>query len=135
MWNDENAVGCSPTHVWESAGVMIPFVDMMNHIDDLPQARWRQSNVAEDASARKLSFYIDEKTKKHCQIYRNYGAHDNEAFMLQYGFTRIGNPTDNKGMVDRTAHRVAGEGNVKQYRCSGITEEGEIDQIQSAEQW
>jgi RNA recognition motif-containing protein len=94
MWNDENAVGCSPTHVWESAGVMIPFVDMMNHIDDLPQARWRQSNVAEDASARKLSFYIDEKTKKHCQIYRNYGAHDNEAFMLQYGFTRIGNPTD-----------------------------------------
>ncbi|KAL3811294.1 hypothetical protein ACHAXA_009294 [Cyclostephanos tholiformis] len=94
MWNDESAVGGSPSHVWESVGVMIPFVDMMNHIDDLPQARWRQSNVADDASVRRLSFYMDEKTKKHCQIYRNYGAYDNETFMLQYGFTRIGNLAD-----------------------------------------
>ena len=93
MWNDESGV-TSPPRVWEAAGVMIPFVDMMNHVDDLPQARWRQANVSEDSNARKLSFYMDERTKKHCQIYRHYGAHDNEAFMLQYGFTRIGNPSD-----------------------------------------
>ena len=93
IWNDDSAV-TSPPRVWEAAGVMIPFVDMMNHVDDLPQARWRQSNVAEDSSARRLTFYMDERTKKHCQIYRHYGSHDNEAFMLQYGFARIGNPAD-----------------------------------------
>ncbi|KAL3799913.1 hypothetical protein ACHAW5_005240 [Stephanodiscus triporus] len=93
IWNDEYVVN-SPSRVWESVGVMIPFVDMMNHVDDMPQARWRQSNVEEDSGARRLSFYMDERTKKHCQIYRNYGAHDNETFMLQYGFTRIGNPSD-----------------------------------------
>lgn len=88
--------------VWESAGVLVPFVDMLNHVDDLPVARWREQSqdvvVAEDDDVgeqpQRLTFHADEKTKKHNQIYRNYGAHDNDTFMLQYGFTRIGNPSD-----------------------------------------
>ena len=88
--------------VWESAGVLVPFVDMLNHVDDLPVARWREQShdvVAEDDDVgeqqqQRLTFHADEKTKKHNQIYRNYGAHDNETFMLQYGFTRINNPSD-----------------------------------------
>jgi RNA recognition motif-containing protein len=99
--NIDDKINCD-IRVWESAGVLIPFVDMLNHVDDLPVARWREQSqdvVAEDADAgeqqpRRLTFHTDEKTKKHNQLYRNYGAHDNETFMLQYGFTRIGNPSD-----------------------------------------
>lgn len=83
------------SRLWDSAGVLIPFIDMLNHVDDLPVARWRPSNdVVNVVCERRLTFHADEKTKKHNQIYRNYGALDNETFMLQYGFTRIGNPSD-----------------------------------------
>ncbi|KAL7537809.1 hypothetical protein ACHAXR_008095 [Thalassiosira sp. AJA248-18] len=90
IWSDV----ASPANVWESCGVMIPFLDMLNHEDDTAQVQWSKSGNEEDASMKRLSVVTNEKTKKHMQIYRNYGTLDNEHFMLQFGFTRMSNPAD-----------------------------------------
>ena len=92
----------SPQHVWENCGVIIPFLDMLNHEDDTAQAQWSskfQQEEDEDddtssAATKRLNVITNEKTRKHMQVYRNYGMLDNEHFMLQFGFTRMGNPAD-----------------------------------------
>ena len=84
----------SPTHVWQNCGVLIPFLDMLNHENDTAQALWKKTNAEEDANTKRLNVITNEKTKKHNQVYRNYGALDNEHFMLQFGFTRMSNPAD-----------------------------------------
>mmetsp|Transcript_15992 Transcript_15992/g.34806 ORF Transcript_15992/g.34806 Transcript_15992/m.34806 type:complete len:1185 (-) Transcript_15992:250-3804(-) len=88
----------SPLDVWESTGVMIPFLDMLNHEDETAQAQWRTSDDGgeeeDEDEERRLDVVTDERTKKHMQIYRNYGTLDNEHFMLQFGFTRMSNPAD-----------------------------------------
>mmetsp|Transcript_26891 Transcript_26891/g.57896 ORF Transcript_26891/g.57896 Transcript_26891/m.57896 type:complete len:1160 (-) Transcript_26891:251-3730(-) len=89
IWSDTE----SPPDVWESCGVIIPFLDMLNHEDDSAQVQWKTADE-EDASMKRLNIVTDEKTKKHMQIYRNYGTLDNEHFMLQFGFTRMTNPAD-----------------------------------------
>ncbi|KAL9190951.1 hypothetical protein ACHAXT_000657 [Thalassiosira profunda] len=81
----------SPPVVWEQCGVMVPLLDMLNHEDEAAQAQWSRSD---DTEAGRLTVMTSEKTKKHMQVYRNYGLFDNEYFMLQFGFTRMSNPAD-----------------------------------------
>ena len=90
IWSD----GSSPAYVWESCGVIIPFLDMLNHEDGTAQVQWKKSDNEDDANSKRLSVVTTDKTKKHMQIYRNYGTLDNEHFMLQFGFTRMSNPAD-----------------------------------------
>lgn len=88
----------SPPAVVESCGVLVPFLDMINHEDDAAQAQWTtaSSDYDDDDSggAARLNVVTDDRTKKHAQIYRNYGALDNESLVLQYGFARMSNPSD-----------------------------------------
>jgi len=99
----------SPANVWENCGVLIPFLDMLNHEDDAAQTQWHRlaSNTNEggednDASMTttatqaggRLNIITTRKTRKHEQVYRNYGCLDNEQFMQQFGFTRMSNPAD-----------------------------------------
>ena len=89
--------GMSSSDVWESCGVMVPFLDMVNHENDADtQIEWSSSNSEdeEDPSAWRLRAITQEKTKKHLQIYRNYGSFDNESFMMKYGIAKMSNTAD-----------------------------------------
>ena len=96
----------SPANVWESCGVMIPFLDMLNHYD-IANVMWEMSSEnarkADDdlqnsdddcAPVDCLNLITQERLKKHVQIYRDYGSFNNEYFMMQYGFARMSNPFD-----------------------------------------
>ncbi|KAL7469323.1 hypothetical protein ACHAXS_009589 [Conticribra weissflogii] len=100
----------SPKHVFESCGIMIPFLDMLNHEDEAAQVGWNMSSQSskeksnsddatnglgfDDADIKRLSVTTNTRSKKHVQIYRDYGSFSNEIFMMQYGFARISNPFD-----------------------------------------
>lgn len=106
-WVKKNTL--SSTHVWEYCGAMIPFVDMLNHYDE-PQVKWdmgkgstsekteldglSDSEDEADSQPKRLNLITLEKTKKHMQLYRNYGAYNNETFMTKFGFARMTNPSD-----------------------------------------
>mmetsp|Transcript_12256 Transcript_12256/g.25890 ORF Transcript_12256/g.25890 Transcript_12256/m.25890 type:complete len:1191 (-) Transcript_12256:213-3785(-) len=107
-WIFSDAV--SPKHVIESCGIMIPFLDMLNHEDEAAQVEWNMSSQnlkdrsnsddatnglgCDDADIKRLSVTTNTRSKKHVQIYRDYGSFSNEIFMMQYGFARMSNPFD-----------------------------------------
>jgi RNA recognition motif-containing protein len=116
IWSDDSI--CS-SRIWESCGVMVPFLDMLNHEDNAAQVSWKKTNTDSDgdgdASVKRLNLITDEKTKKHMQIYRNYGILDNEHFMLQYGFTRMSNPADKVRIAWALVDGVGGVAPPKDY--------------------
>ncbi|KAL3770642.1 hypothetical protein ACHAWU_004341 [Discostella pseudostelligera] len=119
IWSDAT----SPSRVWESCGVMVPFLDMLNHEDNAAQVCWKNATTAEadedEASVKRLNLITNEKTKKHMQIYRNYGVLDNEQFMLQYGFTRMSNPADKVRIAWALVDGVGGVPPPKDYEQDG----------------
>lgn len=106
IWSDS----ASPANVWDSCGVMIPFLDMLNHEDEAAQVQWNVSmqkssnrmdesdanehSDEEDAIMNRLNVLTNTRSKKHVQIYRDYGSLSNESFIMQYGFARMTNPFD-----------------------------------------
>lgn len=95
----------SPSNIWKSCGVLIPFLDMLNHYDTA-NLQWDMSEVAnkmnddladsdeDNGPSNCLNLITTERTKRHCQMYRDYGPYNNEYFMLNYGFARMSNPCD-----------------------------------------
>jgi RNA recognition motif-containing protein len=99
----------SPINVWESCGVIIPFLDMLNHYDTA-NVQWDMSSEKGQATKNTdddltnsdddsppmdyLNLITQERLKKHVQIYRDYGSFNNEYLMMQYGFARMSNPFD-----------------------------------------
>ena len=95
----------SPINVWESCGVMIPFLDMLNHYD-VANSQWDMTDQGckmdgdfadseeDNTPTDCLSLITTERAKKHMQMYRDYGPYNNEHFMLNYGFARMSNPFD-----------------------------------------
>ena len=126
IWSDDSS--SSPSRIWESCGVMVPLLDMLNHEDNAAQVTWQKTTIADgddgDASVKRLNLITIEKTKKHMQLYRNYGILDNEHFMMQYGFTRMSNPADKVRIAWALIDGVGGVAPPKDYEpdesaCSG----------------
>ena len=83
--------------VWTELGVMIPFLDMLNHEAESSQVVWVSppaSNGKNHASClpRAVSH---RRVKKGSELYCNYGPNmSNQHLILQYGFGLINNPSD-----------------------------------------
>eukprot|EP00574_Skeletonema_japonicum_P006626 CAMPEP_0201737788 /NCGR_PEP_ID=MMETSP0593-20130828/43296_1 /ASSEMBLY_ACC=CAM_ASM_000672 /TAXON_ID=267983 /ORGANISM="Skeletonema japonicum, Strain CCMP2506" /LENGTH=871 /DNA_ID=CAMNT_0048231839 /DNA_START=218 /DNA_END=2829 /DNA_ORIENTATION=- len=109
--------GKSSSDVWESCGVMVPFLDMVNHENDADtQIEWSNSNSEEeDPSTWCLKAITQEKTKKHLQIYRNYGSFDNESFMMKYGIAKMSNAADKVKIAWALVDGVGGVDPPKDY--------------------
>jgi SET domain/RNA recognition motif. (a.k.a. RRM, RBD, or RNP domain) len=107
---DENAHSHQPANptlfqsdaaVWTELGVMIPFLDMLNHEVDAAQVVWEPASLCfEGETAESLPKAISHKrVKKGSELYCNYGPNlTNEHLILQYGFGLINNPSDEARM-------------------------------------
>ena len=73
--------GSSPTSVCESAGVIAPWLDMVNREAGAAQLAWKLSDE-EEIAAGPLSVVHHGRTRKHSQLYRSYGNLDNERLVL-----------------------------------------------------
>ena len=99
--------------VWGELGVMIPFLDMLNHETDSSQVTWEPPTMEEGSeetshSPRAVSH---RRVKKGSELYCNYGPNLNsQHLILQYGFGLINNPSDEARMGWSLADCV---GNVK----------------------
>jgi RNA recognition motif-containing protein len=117
----------SSPEVWDELGVMIPFMDMLNHEGESNQVTWEHYTLGSennlDESHHESSMppsvanvghhpraILHTRVKKGAQIYTSYGHFSNQDFILQYGFAQIGNPSDELGLGWSLADAV---GNVK----------------------
>ncbi|KAL7555169.1 hypothetical protein ACHAWF_018782 [Thalassiosira exigua] len=93
-----------PPDVWEGCGVLVPFLEMLNHEDNAarvqlqgtppPGASSSSDSSEEENGLGRLDVITLDRTKKHMQVYRDYGSLDNEHSVLRYGFARAANPAD-----------------------------------------
>mmetsp|Transcript_13066 Transcript_13066/g.26193 ORF Transcript_13066/g.26193 Transcript_13066/m.26193 type:complete len:1074 (+) Transcript_13066:3-3224(+) len=102
----------SPAHIWDELGVLVPFLDMINHEAEAHSVLWQQNrpsadettteaeSSAEDASCAHLPrALITKRVKKQQQVYFCYGGDNlpNKHMMLDYGFAQMLNPADTAG--------------------------------------
>jgi hypothetical protein len=85
--------------VWDELGVMIPFLDMLNHETESAQVTWQPRKVErqdeesnEDPHPPRAISH--KRIKKGSELYCNYGAKSNQILILQYGFGLINNTSD-----------------------------------------
>ena len=92
-------------HINKELGVMVPFLDMLNHEREMNQVTWEripqdEDQKGEDTSQQNLSnedyprAILHKRVKKGAQIYTNYGVKANNLLMFDYGFAQIGNLDD-----------------------------------------
>ena len=118
MCIEESKVDTNLISIWKELGVMVPFLDMLNHERDMNQVTW-VTNTPEDSieigdngsastGANEISEHpraiSHKRIKKAAQIFTNYGIKSNHSLLFDYGFAQIGN-TDDKvsvgwGLVD-----------------------------------
>jgi hypothetical protein len=101
----------SPPEVWDELGVLIPFLDMVNHDIDAKSIRWEQSigeksplmdDNDDDSGGEKADephppqAVAIKRVRKHQQIYFDYGGGSlaNEQLIIQYGFAQLLNNCD-----------------------------------------
>ena len=84
--------------VWTELGVMIPFLDMLNHEAESSQVVWVSPpalNGKDHASCLPRAVSHRRVKKKGSELYCNYGPNmSNQHLILQYGFGLINNPSD-----------------------------------------
>lgn len=118
---DDNAFAHKPSDpllfqsdpaVWVELGVMIPFLDMLNHEVDSSQVTWRPpSGGVNNEESSPPSAVSHRRVKKGAELYCNYGPNlSNQHLILQYGFGLINNSSDEARMGWSLADCV---GNVK----------------------
>jgi len=98
----------SPTHIWDELGVLIPFLDMINHEVEAHSVLWQQNRSSTSEIPQEDSEHcthppraiITKKVKKQQQIYTCYGLDNltNTKMMLSYGFAQMLNPADAAGI-------------------------------------
>ena len=84
--------GSSPTSVCESAGVIAPWLDMVNREAGAAQLAWKLSDE-EEIAAGPLSVVRHGRTRKHSQLYRSYGNLTTRGSCCK-GFAWTVNPAD-----------------------------------------
>lgn len=94
----------SHSDVWNELGVMIPFLDMLNHETDAAQVTWQPALVPKADTKSETNNTIEQKhppraichkrVKKGSQLYCSYGSNSNHILILQYGFGLINNSSD-----------------------------------------
>jgi len=104
---DSDEILYSPIHVWNELGVLIPFLDMVNHEVDAQSILWQpsvpstkeRSGSENDDSAHLPRAVMTKRVKKQQQVYFCYGGDNlsNKEMMLDYGFAQIHNPADFAG--------------------------------------
>jgi len=94
----------SNSDVWDELGVMVPFLDMLNHEVDAHQVTWQPAVV--NSSDVKIESDLEsekehdpraichKRVKKGSELYCNYGPKSNHSLILQYGFGLINNSAD-----------------------------------------
>ena len=105
--SDEMLYSYSPRHIWDELGVLIPFLDMVNHEAEAQSILWQQNvpstketSVAENDDGSHLPRAVmTKRVKKQQQVYFCYGDDNlsNKVMMLDYGFAQILNPADSAG--------------------------------------
>jgi hypothetical protein len=99
---EDNALQ-SPANVWNELGVLIPFLDMVNHEVDAACILW-QKNVPDDMEVmdddsegpHPPRAVMTKRVKKQQQVYFSYGDDDspNYKMLVQYGFAQMLNKAD-----------------------------------------
>mmetsp|Transcript_12735 Transcript_12735/g.18725 ORF Transcript_12735/g.18725 Transcript_12735/m.18725 type:complete len:1242 (-) Transcript_12735:1484-5209(-) len=94
----------SNSDVWNELGVMIPFLDMLNHETDAAQVTWQPALVPKANSKSESNNSKEQehppraichkRVKKGSQLYCSYGSNNNQILILQYGFGLINNASD-----------------------------------------
>ena len=97
----------SPRHIWDELGVLIPFLDMVNHEAEAQSILWQQSLPSTKETVETMSddgvhvprAIMTKRVKKQQQVYFSYGSDNlsNKVMMLDYGFSQIQNPADSAG--------------------------------------
>eukprot|EP00536_Pseudo-nitzschia_multiseries_P008438 jgi/Psemu1/287794/fgenesh1_pg.214_\ len=94
----------SPAHIWDELGVMIPFLDMINHEAEAHSILWQQNRPSEDEiesedGPHEPRAIMTKRVKKQQQVYFCYGGYNlpNKHMMLDYGFAQMLNPADTAG--------------------------------------
>jgi len=89
----------SPAHIWRELGVLIPFLDMLNHELDTNNVTWRPPSDGSHPSA-----FLHKRMRKGAEVYTSYGTIANKELVSQYGFALVSNPDDEAligiGLVD-----------------------------------
>ena len=94
----------SPAHIWNELGVLIPFLDMVNHEVEAHAVLWQQNRPSTNEMKQENSedcahpprAIISKKVKKQQQVFFSYGldSFSNTKMMLSYGFAQMLNPAD-----------------------------------------
>ncbi|KAG7346808.1 RNA-binding protein [Nitzschia inconspicua] len=93
----------SPPYIWDELGVMVPFLDMVNHEVEAQCIRWEKNvpgdgDVMKDESSRSHlpRAVLTRRVKKQQQVYFSYGDDDfsNHKMLVQYGFAQMLNKAD-----------------------------------------
>jgi len=108
----------SPRYIWDELGVMIPFLDMVNHEVEAQSILWQQNHPStkikmeaeSDDGVHLPRAIMTKRVKKQQQVYICYGGDNlsNKVMMLDYGFAQILNPADSAGfgwgLMDAIGH-------------------------------
>lgn len=97
----------SSPEIWDELGVLIPFLDMLNHENEANQITWQQFSPegeldGDDGNGTTTELNVGKcpraivhcRVKKGSQLYTCYGLNSNQDYILQYGFALMGNPSD-----------------------------------------
>ena len=96
----------SPMEVLEDLGLLIPFMDMLNHERENKCVLWKNpmyKNTSEEKNnSEQITLHpkaiCTKRIKKGNQVYSDYGAKCNQNLILQYGFAQIHNTYDDVGI-------------------------------------
>lgn len=87
----------SPPEVWEELGVMIPFLDMLNHEIDAHQVIFKPSVPKKDdgfgdkEGSHHPKVVFHKKVKKGSEVFTAYGKLGNHSMILRYGMAQMNN--------------------------------------------
>ena len=105
MYSDKSMlVDKTSASIWKELGVMVPFLDMLNHEREMNQVTWQAQPQDQDQDNdfphRKNDnegyprAILHKRVKKAAQVYTNYGMKPNNMLIFDYGFAQIGNIDD-----------------------------------------
>lgn len=111
----------SPPDIWDELGVMIPFLDMINHEVEAQSVTWQQNlpivsdtlQPGSEITPHPPRAIVSKRVKKGQQIYSRYGGDElcNQEMILLYGFAQMLNSADvarlGWGLMDAIGHAPA----------------------------
>lgn len=111
--DDASLLFQSPGEIWRELGVMIPFLDMLNHESEANQITWKPPSRSEGSSpvdeelatapsdrgkSHLPRAVLHKKVRKGSEVFTNYGSWSNYHLLLQYGFALVNNSCDDVRM-------------------------------------